>query len=186
MTRLITAVCLFLLLSSFDTKPKKFPTVNYVTSTGEKFTNDNFKNKNTIVVLFHLGCPPAMSVLQDIERANLDESNNVEIVGVVANTPQQIRDFNSTTDNPWSDLREQFNLQPVQIPLIGECDSNNVRLDDNGDVIIGKQCTKLGKKIKTRYSPTLVYVNEDGNIMKVLREYPGIESLTETSSIFPQ
>jgi hypothetical protein len=184
MTRIITAVCLYLLLSSFDTKPKKFPEISYVTSSGQTFTNNNFKDKNSIVVLFHLGCPPAMSLLKDIQEANLDQNSDVQIVGIVANTPQQIKDFNSTADNDWSDLREQFSLEPVKIPLIGECDADHVRKDEDGNVVLGKQCTNLGKKIKTRYSPTLVYVNRDGNIIKVLREYPGIEALTETSSIF--
>src|SRR5688572_32726422 len=67
MIRLVTAICLYLLFSSFDTKPKKFPEISYVTTTGQSFTNNDFKGKNTIVVLFHLGCPPAMSVLRDIE-----------------------------------------------------------------------------------------------------------------------
>ena len=181
MARIIQIIILFVLVSGFTNKPKKFPEISYVTNQGQNFTNTDFIGKNTIVVLFHLGCPPAMSVLRDIQVNKLAQKNDIQIVGIVENTPQQIKDFNSSADNAWSEVRKQYNLEPVQIPLMGECSPSDERVDKDGTVIMGAQCDKVAKKIRTRYSPTLVYVNKEGNIVKVSKGYSGEEVLTDMS-----
>lgn len=179
MKNILWIAILFILFSGFSQRYKKFPAINYVTTEGKNFTNENFKGKNTVVVLFHLGCPPAMALLKDIETTDFQQNGPVEFIGILENTPGQIREFNDTKDNDWSSIRENFQLNPVRIPLIGECESEKVNTDDPGNTVIGMQCRNLADKIKTRYSPTIVFVNSKGDIVKIKRGHPGKSRLQQ-------
>ena len=174
MLKLIYVAVAVVFLSGFTTKPKKFPEINYTTNQGTTFSNADFAGKKTIVVLFHLGCPPAMDLLKDLE--SLPENENIQIVGILENSPNQIKAFNSKEENEFSSIRRSYQLNPVHIPLIGECDSRAVAKNKTTS---GVQCRMLAKKIKTKVSPTLVYVNTDGSIKKIRKGYISSETPLE-------
>lgn len=167
MSRLFYLFLPLFALLSFTSKPKKFPEIKYTTNHGTTFTNENFKGKETIVVLFHLGCPPAMALLKDLET--IEKGEDVQIIGIAENSPEQIEAFNSGSENEWSNIRKSFKLAPVGIPLIGECDDSAI--DEEKKEIPIVHCRILAKKIKTSKSPTLVYVNGEGSIVKIKKGY---------------
>ncbi len=174
MLKLLYISMVFILISGFVMKPKKFPEISYTTSEGKVFTNADFIGKETVVILFHLGCPPAMGLLKDLETLNSDTTQPRQIIGISENTRAQIEAFNSTTKNYWSDIRNSFQLQPVEIPLIGECEA--IEVEDESD---GAQCRILAKKVNTNSSPTLVYVNTEGNIEEIKKGYLSDEAPLE-------
>jgi len=178
MFNMLYTTLLFVLMTGFITKPKKFPEINYRTSEGKEFTNKDFLGKETVVVLFHLGCPPAMALLKDLETINPGTGEYPQIIGIAENTPAQIKAFNSDGDNDWADLRKSHQLKPVAIPLIGECDPGSLESENEMEGS-GVQCRNLAKKIKTSSSPTLVYVNGQGNIITVKKGYVSDEAPLE-------
>ena len=178
MRKVLFIISIFVLITSFIQKPRKFPEINYVTNKGTSFSNEDFQGKNTIVLLFHLGCPYALNMLKDIETAKLGKNDSIQIIGIVENTPEQIKQFNSSQNNLWSDTRKSFNLEPIEIPLIGECASKNLS-NKNVNMHVGSHCEDLSKKIKTRYSPTVVFVDHNGNIAKVKKGYISKEAPLE-------
>lgn len=161
---------LFVMLTGFIMKPKKFPEISYKTLEGKEFTNKDFIGKETVVVLFHLGCPPAMALLKDLETIAPGTGEYPQIIGIAENTPSQIIAFNGDGDNSWADLRESLQLKPIAIPLVGECDPKALEIENEMEGS-GVQCRNLAEKIKTSSSPTLVYVNGQGNIVKVTKGY---------------
>ena len=171
-TMLSIALSLFF-LSAVNVK-REFPEIKYTTNKGEAFTNESFMGKNTVVLLFHLGCPPAMGLIKDLESMNSQLGDSVQIIGIVENTPEQIKQFNSSEKNEWSDLRNSFQLAPIQIPLIGECGPVGIIGEE---AMAGEaQCRMIAKKINTTSSPTLVFVDSDGNIVKVKKGYLSSEN----------
>ena len=175
MSRIIYLILPLFALLSFTSRPKKFPEINYTTNLGTKFSNEDFKGKQTIVVLFHLGCPPAMALLKDLET--IEKSGDVQIIGILENSESQIDAFNSESKNEWSSIRKSFRLSPVSIPLIGEC-SDSAIAEEKKDIPI-VHCRMLAKKIKTSKSPTLVYVNGEGAIVKIKKGYLNRETPIE-------
>ena len=62
-----------------------------------------------------------------IKRSGDDrKSEDVQIIGIAENSLEQIKSFNSNSENEWSDIRKAFKLSPVAIPLIGECDDSAI------------------------------------------------------------
>lgn len=165
---IIVLTILITTLTSFNYK-REFPTINYQTIDGKNITNDFFKGKKTIVILGHLGCPAAMLLLEDL---NSFEPEPFQILIFLENTHEQVMDFNSSEKNNWSSLRNYFKVQPITQNVIAECETENIeRIGD--DIIVGQQCRGLSKKIKTKTSPTIVYVDETGSIYKKLKGYYG-------------
>jgi len=152
------------LLTAF-TKPKVFPIINYKTINGTSVTNEFFNEQKSIVILAHLGCPAAMLLSKDLEFM---EAKNIQMLMILENTLQQINDFNSPEKNDWSGLRNYYEMKPLTGNIIAECNTSNIRKKD-GNVIIGTQCRKLSKKINTKDSPTLIYVDEKGSITKIIK-----------------
>jgi peroxiredoxin len=142
---------------------KKFPKFSYVSLNNKTIENTIFKGKKTIVVLFHIGCPPAFTLLTDLEtlKKKLD-SNNIQVIGIVQNTRDQLTKFNSTEQNDWSDLRKEMKMNVINIELLPECEIEKSDIK-KGDVF--EECRKLSKKLKTEASPTLVIVNENGRML---------------------
>jgi thioredoxin-related protein len=175
--RYLTVLLCFILLSASTFKRKDFPLISYTTNQGETFSNENFKDKKTIVVLFHIGCPAAMMLLKDLESVPADK--NLQIVGILENTPEQIRQFNDTAKTTWSSIRKHFKIMPVKIPLIAECDTENIEITKSGNTLIKSQCSILSKKLKAKASPAIFYVDEAGKIIKKKIGYLGTDDLAQ-------
>ncbi len=178
--RYLTVLLCFILLSASTYKQKEFPSISYTTNQGINFSNENFKGKKTIVVLFHIGCPAAMMLLKDLEFVPADK--NLQIVGILENTPEQIRQFNDTAKTTWSSIRKHFKIMPVKIPLIGECDTENIEITKSGNTLIKSQCRVLSKKLKAKASPAIFYVDGAGKIIKKKIGYLGIDDLEKRLS----
>ncbi len=161
-------IIFFSVLTSF-TKTKEFPTINYQTIDGKIITNSFFKGKRTLVIMAHLGCPPAMLLLKDLQTLTTEK---FQIIIILENTTQQVKDFNSVEKNDWSSIRQYFYLEPITINIVAECENSNIKYSD-GNIIIDTQCRKLAKKIKTKDSPTLVFVDEKGKITNIIKGYFG-------------
>ncbi len=161
-------ILFFWVLTSF-TKTKEFPAINYQTIDGKTITNDFLKGKRTIFILAHLGCPPAMLLLKDLQTLT---TYKFQTIVVLENTSQQVIDFNSVEKNDWSSIRHHFDLEPITINIVAECENSNIKHSD-GNIILESQCRKLSKKIKTKDSPTLVFVDEKGEITNIIKGYFG-------------
>jgi len=148
-------------------KPNQFPTFNYKSIEGKEINNGFFLRKNTIVVMAHLGCPPTMMMLGDLEEV---DSASFLFLLTLENTTAQVQEFNSDDKNLGSEVRKYFKLKPIAIEVIAECYNPNIKYEGK-DMIIEGQCKKLSRKIKTRSSPCLLYINRNGEIIKKKEGY---------------
>ena len=162
---------LLLSFAGFSQKLKSFPEFSYTSAEGQTFSNKNLEGKNSIIILFHLGCPAAMYLLKDLENFNLAKNTDFQYIGILENTNEDIREFNANEKSKWSDIRTYFNMPPSTIPLLGECDHENISIRDQGKKKNDVRCRKLAKKLKTKSSPTLYFVNPEGQITKVKKGY---------------
>jgi thioredoxin-related protein len=128
-----------------------------------------------MVIMAHLGCPAAMLLFKDLETLKTDQ---LQILIILEDSRQQVLDFNSTDKNLWSDVRNYFKLNPVEQVIIAECEASKIKHSGN-DIRIETQCRKLAKKIKTKDSPTLVKVNEKGEITTIIKGYFGDQEQSE-------
>lgn len=154
-------------------KAKKFPDFSYFSSDSIHVTNEIFDNRNSVVVLGHIGCPPLMQFIKDIQESKVDDE--FQIIFILENTHLQVNDFNSSDDNTWSKIRKYFKVDPVDEILIPECEVDNTE-SHGGDIIISTQCRKLSKILRTKVSPTLYLVDSKGDIIKSLKGYYSGES----------
>lgn len=160
----LTAIIGLLILFGSWNYDRNFPDFTYKTVEGKTITNDYFNNSNTLVILFHLGCPPAMFLLKDLQLMEEDKSENYKILLIAENTKSQILEFNSDEKNAWSEMRKLYGIQKLTYDIIGECTKEKV-VEINGDLIISSQCRNIAKKLRTKSSPTTFKVNSEGKII---------------------
>lgn len=169
---LITGLTVCALFLSFAL-PKNFPTLAEQTLSGKTIDAAYFANKKTIVIHMFLGCPGATAGVRDIQAIQDSIPDNIQVLFVLENTPNQVREFNSDENNDWSDIRKTQRMRPIIQDIVAECESPNVRIDEDGNMRIGQQCNKLSKELKIKYSPTFFFVNGDGKITKRQNGYRG-------------
>jgi hypothetical protein len=160
----------FLLISGSSKIEKKFPQLNHQTIDGKIITNEYFSKSKTIVIHFHLACPPAMTLLKDIENLSTDEFKNYQFLFLLENTEDQVEKFYSDEKNIWSTIRKQYKLSNTNFDVIAECNKDRVKNKD-GKIIITSQCRKLSRKLRTKSSPTIFRVNRSGIIEKKQKGY---------------
>ena len=165
---LLSLILLINTSTSVSTKPKLFPNFDYVSSDSKRITNEVFKTKNSIVILGHIGCPAFMQFIKDTQETNITEQ--YQLIYLLENTNEQITQFNSNEDNPWSMTRKYFSLKPIEQIVVGECTNENVKTNGD-DIVIENQCRKISKKLKTKYSPSIYFVNTNGEITKSFKGY---------------
>ncbi len=161
---LYTLVCF-----SFTTfyKPKKFPFFSTQTIDGKLTDNSFFERKKNIVILAHLGCPAAMQLIDDLDDV---DTSKFQILIFLENTTSQVLAFNDVEKNMWSDLRNYFKMKPIATNLIAECEKENIKREGK-DIIIEGQCRSISKKLKANGSPYIYYVNQKGEIIKMMDYY---------------
>lgn len=166
-------VSAFILISTnLDlSKPKKFPKLEHYTVKGEMITNDYFKeNEKTLVVHGFIGCEGMMYVLKDLQVLEKEGENFPNVLLIFENSINQFNNFNDTIVTPLSKLREYYDLEPITYDVIAECGETTMK-SKNGDIEIGSECRKLGRKLQTRSSPTTFLVNSTGEIIKKEKSY---------------
>ena len=171
-TLLITGLAVFTLLVSFAL-PKKFPVLTDQTMNGKTIDASYFANKKTIIIHMFLGCPGATNAIRNIEAIQDSIPHNIQVLYILENTPDQVNEFNSDEENNWSSIRKSRKLNPITQDIVAECETPNVRIDENGNMRVGVQCEKLRKELKIKYSPTFFFVNGDGKIIKRENGYRG-------------
>jgi thioredoxin-related protein len=161
-------IFLLTLLSSFK-NTKRFPEITEPCTDGRIIQADFFEGKRTLVIMAHLGCPPAMQLLKDLQS---DSSLKFQTLLVLENSLQQVNDFNALDKNDWSGIRNHFGLMPMAMTTIAEC-KETTQKSKNNNMVAGSECRKLSKKIRTKDSPTLVFVNEKREMVKIQKGYSG-------------
>lgn len=174
-TSLITALAVCVLLFSFALS-KKFPILTDQTLGGKTIDAAYFANKKTIVIHMFLGCPGATKAIRDIQAIQDSIPDNIQVLFVLENTPEQVKEYNSEEENNWSKRRKSQRIQPIIQDIVAECDTSNVRIDEAGNMRVGKQCDNLSKEMKIKYSPTFFFVNGDGKIIKRQNGYRGSQT----------
>ena len=100
---------------------RKFPHMNYTTTTGKNIDADYFAKKNTLIIHYQLGCPGAMYAARDLQKMSDSLPDNVQILTILENTPAQLEEFNSTEQNTFSEVRVYFKLEPLSGDIVTEC-----------------------------------------------------------------
>lgn len=166
----LSFLIIILLLCSFIVK-RNFPDFTYVSYKGRTYTEKDLRGKKTIVALFHLGCPPAMVLMNDLDSLQQSmDTSRFQILGVLENTEEHIHLFYSDSISIWPKLRKAFKTNLVQYPLLAEC-KNEMNIKKDSIITIGDHCRGLSKKLHTKDSPTLYLVNEKGKIIKTSKGY---------------
>ena len=169
MKKLTTVILLYTFaFFGFSFKTKKFPDFEYLSINSEKINNSIFKNKKSVVVIGHIGCPPFMQFVKDCQESNVDDS--FQMIFILENTNSQINDFNSNEVNNWSNTRKVFGLKPLDGIVIGECSNDNLKYNGK-NLIVSSQCRRISKKLHTKSSPSIYSVNDQGLITKKTKGY---------------
>jgi hypothetical protein len=169
MKKLTTFILLFTFaFFGFSFKTKKFPEFEYLSIHSEKINNSIFKNKKSVVVIGHIGCPPFMQFVKDCQDSNVDDS--FQMIFILENTNSQIIEFNSSEVNNWSNTRKVFGLKPLDGTVIGECSNDNLKYVGR-NLIVSSQCRRISKKLHTQSSLSIYSVNNQGLITSKIKGY---------------
>jgi hypothetical protein len=160
--RILLIAFLFIGLSSMHSF-RKFPDMGFTTMNGKGVDEDYFKNKNTVVVHFFIGCHAAMMAVKDLQKLESSGEAPFQILYLAQNTPQHIVDFNSAEDNMWSKVRKHYAIEPIEGDVVAVCTTESLQISVE-DTLIGQHCDTFAKEIRTKWSPTFVFVDSEGKI----------------------
>ena len=168
----ILFLILILGLTSF-TLAKKFPILNSTTLNGKTIDDSYFAQKNTLVMHLHLGCPGAMYAIRDFQVMADSLPDDIQLLYILENTPNQIQEYNSEEKNMWSDIRKYYKTAPIEGDVVAECENGTEDVHKSGeDIVIGPSCRVLSKKLHFNYSPAFFYVDKTGKITGRRKGYP--------------
>lgn len=160
------ALLMGMLLSTFC-NAQQFPNISTSTLEGKEFVSTMLQGKTTVVILLHLGCPPAMNLIRDVQEATRKKIELPEIIWIFENNKEQLAEFNKDGDLIWSRMRYHFQLSPLNENVIPYCtNKSEIKTNEEGVKIIGSQCDELSKKLDAAYCPTIFFVNPSGQIIK--------------------
>jgi thioredoxin-related protein len=169
--KLKCTLILFLVSNLAIVAQKKFPKFSNTTLSNKAIDNAYFLNKKTVVVLFHLGCPPASTLVEDLETLSKTlDSNHYQVLFILQNTKEQVVQYNTDVKNDWSDLRKALKMHLIKYEMIAECEIGKSNLQGE-DGYAMEECRKITKKLKTESSPSMVIVNENGKYDNLFRGY---------------
>ena len=166
MKTVLIYLLVFLTFEAFAQK-RSFPNFSIEDANGVEWTQENLKGKTSIVILFHLGCPGAMSLLNDLDSMK-SIYPDLQVIALAENTRDQIDQFYSDEENDWSPIRKYYKTKVLTYPLLPEC-SEEYKKD--GEVVITTQCRKVSRKLWTKSSPTILLVDSKGQIQKKKKGY---------------
>lgn len=160
---------------------RKFPDMGFTTMNGKTVNGDYFKNKNTVVVHFFMGCHAAMMAVKDLQKLESSGETPFQILYLAQNTPQHIVDFNSTEENMWSKVRKHYAIEPIEGDLVAVCTTESLQISGE-DTLIGQHCDTFAKEIRTKSSPTFVFVDGEGKIKSKQKGFiPTVDMRTWTN-----
>ncbi|MFT5725181.1 MAG: hypothetical protein ACI9JN_002305 [Bacteroidia bacterium] len=176
----ITLVICALLILGNQQFSRQFPSFELQTSTGDTLTNDFFLGKTTIVCMGHIECFPALILMNDLDSLSKSfDTSQYQILCILENTQEHIDLFyHDSISTHWRSMRSMLNIDTLHYPLIPECQTQNLVVSGT-DTLIGKHCRVLSKKVRTKDSPTILLVDEKGNIKFKDKGYIALASKEE-------
>lgn len=160
--RLTFSLLFFIFLSS-NLWAKNFPKFKLKDIDNNIWTEDSLLGKKSIIVLFHLGCPGAMSLLNDLDSLKNDNPE-LQVFAFAENTQEQLKLFFGNEKNDWTTIREYFKTkEKLNYPILAECEEP---YKENGEVVITTQCRVISKQVHSKNSPTILLIDDQGEILK--------------------
>lgn len=120
----------------------------------------------------HLECPPALKLMLDLDSMlQTIDTTEMQILVILENTQEHIENFYHDSTSIPGLLRIRMNIDTLRFPILTECPKEKSIAQKDGQIKIKNHCRKLARKVHTRSSPTLVLLNQQGQIMKVNKGY---------------
>ncbi len=160
----ISVILIAVIFSSSFCRTRSFPEFQLTDYGGQEISNAYFKNKKTIVIMGHLECPAMMYALKDYEAFSQQDESGIQILAILENTKDHIDQFYGDSSTFRGLFRAIFKIDSLNFPIITECETEKVKYK-NGVLQVKNHCRKLSRKIRTRTTPTILLVDEEGKIL---------------------
>lgn len=150
---------------------KPVPGFEGITLGGKKINKAYFKGKVTLLNFMYIGCIPCMMEVGSLNEIHLkNKSNpNFQLLGISANTAEQLRLFNAETDaNMYNRYRTLFKNGPIAYDLLPECEKERVKPEN----ALGAECSTISDKFLFNGHPTTFLIDKKGIIRKVHPSFP--------------
>jgi peroxiredoxin len=177
LTRIPFVLLLWLLLASSSTSiTRKFPSFELRDSNGHIHSEKLFQNKRTLVVLNYLGCYHAMKLMKDLDSLALTiDTSKYQIIVMLENSENQIKEFYSSKQNGPSDLRKDFKIDASDYLILAQCRIRKLHRSTKKVT----SCNPISRKLFTAASPTSYLVDERGKIRKKSKGYVSLSPIDE-------
>ena len=148
---------------------KSLPYFAGKTISGEKVDSSFFRNKVTLIDFMYIGCPPCMKEIKQLCKMKKENTNSsFQILGISANTEQQLKDFNSNNSTIYSQVKKNAKLDSIEYFLMPECDAERTNKKPN---TIGPECNTVSKLFKVTAYPQTFLVDKKGIIRYAFSGY---------------
>jgi len=148
---------------------KPMPYFEGKTISGVKVDTSFFRNKVTLIDFMYIGCPPCAKEMKQLIKLNKENtSSSFQILGISANTEQQLKDFNSTNSTMYSQVRKNAKLDSIEYFLMPECATESVKKKPNS---LGAECNTVSKLFKVFAYPQTFLVDKKGIIRYAFSGY---------------
>lgn len=129
-----------------------------------------FEGKVTLVTFLYLGCPPCMMempVMDSIQHFFKEEK--FQILGIAANTSEQIRQFNDPENLRYGKIKDKFKIDSIPFLVMPECDREKPLKKRE---VYEAECKPISSLFNIDGYPTLFLIDKKGIIRQVYDGYP--------------
>jgi peroxiredoxin len=145
---------------------KPMPEVTGSTLTGKKIDKAYFKGKVTFVNFMFIGCFACMKEINALNQLHDSNKGNTtfQILGISANTAEQLLHFNSVDTSTYSRIRMALKTEPIAYDLMAECAIQSIKQANT----LGRECTTISERFLFNAHPTSFLIDKKGTIRKVI------------------
>ncbi len=159
---------ILLLLTLSQLSGQKLPKFELNDIHGDTFSTNNLLERQSLIVITHIGCGPGMQVFKDLQDfADTLLNDSIDVYLVLENTEEQFLAFTADSGNHWSTFRKYFQLdREFPFSVVAECKKPHKKYS-NPQTGISYQCRGLKRKFKSSSSPTIILTDpKQGVVLK--------------------
>jgi peroxiredoxin len=153
---------------------QSFPEIKGQTINGSKIDKAYFKGKVTLVNFMFIGCLPCMKEIGTLNKLYRNNKTNwdFQILGIAANTADQLKHFNSEDTTIYSRIRKTLKTEPIAYELLAGCEKEKEKPANS----LGAECPELSQKFSFNGYPISFLIDKKGIVRKIYPGFPINES----------
>ena len=164
-------------------KDQPIPQFSGISLSGKTWNTDSLKGKVTLFSFWFIGCMPCMNEINTLNQLNREYKNdkNFIFLSVAPQVREDLKLFNDTSKNNFSDLRKVFHADPIEYEIIPTCIARKERKDPTKFSLM-VECANIVENFNVWGYPQ-IYISDKKGIIRFIHK-GFVQDTSKSSQVF--